>query len=243
VRAGADPGEIVLRNQMTWKNNVNLAQTEVRGDGGPTAALRRLGRLRREHCCTLRLRDELLPERRQLEHAAAEPASRTTLYWQASACSSSRSCRAATSSCTRRASCVFMRFVPFTCVPLLTLCIHECTHTLSLSFFLSLSLSLSHDLSFSLFLSLSISLSLSHTLTHPPTHTHTHTHTHKSSSHHYGVKSAQRVCYQTLTTKEFWNAANHTRPARTHGTFSASVLSRGCQASRSKTTRYVRVMK
>jgi len=54
VRAGADPGEIVLRNQMTWKNNVNLAQTEVRGDGGPTAALRRLGRLRREHCCALR---------------------------------------------------------------------------------------------------------------------------------------------------------------------------------------------
>jgi len=28
VRAGADPGEIVLRNQTTWENNVNLAQTE-----------------------------------------------------------------------------------------------------------------------------------------------------------------------------------------------------------------------
>jgi len=24
VRAGADPGEIVLRNQTTWENNVNL---------------------------------------------------------------------------------------------------------------------------------------------------------------------------------------------------------------------------
>ena len=30
VRAGADPGEIMLRNQTTWENNVNLSQTEVR---------------------------------------------------------------------------------------------------------------------------------------------------------------------------------------------------------------------
>ena len=127
VRAGANPGEIVLRNQTTWKNNVNLAQTEACADRGPAATLRSLGRLRREHCRALRLRDEPVPEQRQLEHAAAEPASRTTLYRQASACSSSRSCRAATSSCTRRASCVFMRFVPFTCVPLLTLCIHKCS--------------------------------------------------------------------------------------------------------------------
>jgi len=176
VRAGANPGEIVLRNQTTWKNNVNLAQTEACADRGPAATLRSLGRLRREHCRALRLRDEPVPEQRQLEHAAAEPASRTTLYRQASACSSSRSCRAATSSCTRRASCVFMRFVPFTCVPLLTLCIHKCTHTHTLSFSLSLSLSLSHALSFSLSLSLPLSLSLSLSLTH--------THTHKSSSHH-----------------------------------------------------------
>ena len=36
VRAGADPGEIVLRNQMTWKNNVNLAQTKcVETEGQP----------------------------------------------------------------------------------------------------------------------------------------------------------------------------------------------------------------
>ena len=58
VRAGADPSEIMLRKQTTWENNVNLAQTEVRADGGPAAALFRLGRLRREHCRALRLHDE-----------------------------------------------------------------------------------------------------------------------------------------------------------------------------------------
>jgi len=53
LRAGADPGEIMLRNQTTWENNVNLAQTEVRADGGLANALRRLGHLRREHCRAL----------------------------------------------------------------------------------------------------------------------------------------------------------------------------------------------
>ena len=53
VRAGADPGEIMLRNQKTWENKVNMAQTEVRADGGPVNALRRLRRLRREHCRAL----------------------------------------------------------------------------------------------------------------------------------------------------------------------------------------------
>ena len=35
----------MLRNQTTWENNVNLAQTEVRADGGLANALRRLGHL------------------------------------------------------------------------------------------------------------------------------------------------------------------------------------------------------
>ena len=46
----------------------------MRADGGPAAALRRLGRRRREHGLALRIRDKPVPERRQLEHAAAEPA-------------------------------------------------------------------------------------------------------------------------------------------------------------------------
>ena len=46
LRAGADPGEIMLRNQTMRENNVNLAQTEVRADGGLANALRRLGHLR-----------------------------------------------------------------------------------------------------------------------------------------------------------------------------------------------------
>jgi len=67
----AEWGEIILRNQTMLENNVNLAQTEVRADGGLSNALRRLGHLRREHCRALWLRDEPVPERRQLEHAAA----------------------------------------------------------------------------------------------------------------------------------------------------------------------------
>ena len=43
----------MLQNQMTWENNVNLAQSEVRADGGAANALRRLGRLRQEHCRAL----------------------------------------------------------------------------------------------------------------------------------------------------------------------------------------------
>ena len=62
VRAGADPGEIVLRNQTTWENNVNLAQTEymvgaASACGQRVTALRRLGRLRRQHVRALRLHD------------------------------------------------------------------------------------------------------------------------------------------------------------------------------------------
>ena len=107
--------------------------------------------------------------------------SRTALCRQASACSSSRSYRTVTSSCTRRASCVFMRFVPFTCVPLLTLCIHKCTRTLSLFLSLSLCLSLSLSLARSLFLSLCLSHTHKHTLTYKHTHTQ---YTHTSNSHH-----------------------------------------------------------
>jgi hypothetical protein len=105
------------------------------------------------------------------------PASRTALSRQAFACSRSPPCRTVTFSCTGRATCVFMRFVPFTCVPLVTLCIHKCTHTLSLSHSRSLSLSLSHSRS------LSLSFSLSVSLTHTNTHSHTNTHTHNTHTH------------------------------------------------------------
>jgi len=138
----------------------------VRADGGLAAALRRLGRLRREHGRALRLRDELVLERGQLEHTAAEPVSPTALCRQASACSSICSCRTATSSCTRAVfACV--SFLSLVCTFSLSAYINA--HSLSLSLCFSRSLSLSHSLSSSLSLSLSFSLSLSltHTHTHP----------------------------------------------------------------------------
>jgi len=143
---------------------VNLAQAEVRADGGLVNALRRLGHL-----------DENIVERCDFAMSRCQ----SDDHWNTLQTSFGKHLHAAGAVRVGRQNLRVRAEQPvFSCVSFLllacpsSLCAYINAHTHSL--FLSLSRALSLSLTLARSLSLSLSLSLSHTHTHTNTHTHTH---------------------------------------------------------------------
>ena len=146
---------------------MNLAQAEVRADGGLVNALRRLGHLDEnivERCDFAMSRCQSDDHRNTLQ---------TNLGKHPHAAGAVRVGRQHLRVRAQQPVFSCVSFLSLACP--LSLCAYMNAHTISLSFSLSLSLALS------LFLSFCLSLTHTHTQTH--THTHTHTLTHTSQSY------------------------------------------------------------
>jgi len=161
---------------MTWENNVNLAQTEVRADGGLANALRRLGHLDEnivERCDFAMSRCQSNDRWNTLQTSL--PVVQRSVGKHPHAAAAVRVGRLHLRVRAERAVFSCVSFLSLACP--LSLCAYMNAHTHSLS------LSLSHSLSLSLTLARSLSLPLSLSLSHTQTHTHTQTQTHTIHTH------------------------------------------------------------